>query len=90
MPKIFFHPVGAEDATKRLLSIRQGSRSLAQDTVAFSSLPAEACWDEDVPQALFASNIRESVKDDLGCHPEHSDVDRCGVLMQCVVTLTKH
>ena len=46
MRKVFDHPVRGKEAGKRLLSLRQGSGSVANCAIDFRILAAESGWDD--------------------------------------------
>uniref|UniRef100_A0AAQ4RRK4 Retrotransposon gag domain-containing protein n=1 Tax=Gasterosteus aculeatus aculeatus TaxID=481459 RepID=A0AAQ4RRK4_GASAC len=70
MRKIFDHPVRGKDASKRLLSLRQGTRSVADYSIEFRILAAESGWDEEALQGVFYNGLNEGVKDSLLSYPE--------------------
>lgn len=66
---VFDHPSHSGDASKRLLSLRQGSRSVANYSVDFWT-PADAKWDDTALQAVFTEGLNEQLKDLLAMHDE--------------------
>ena len=48
-----FHPVRGKEASSRLLSLRQGSDSVAQFALSFRIPAAESGWDETASQSVF-------------------------------------
>ena len=64
MKKVFHHPVSGRDATKRLLSLRQGSRSVAEYSVEFRTLAAEAEWNDTALQGVFQMRNELAVRDE--------------------------
>ena len=46
MRKVFDHPVTGGDAAKRLMSLRQGSRSVAEFSVEFRTLAVNSGWND--------------------------------------------
>lgn len=75
MKKVFHHPVSGRDATKRLLSLRQGSRSVAEYSVEFRTLAAEAGWNDTALQGVFQTGLTDSVKDELAVRDESANLD---------------
>ena len=53
MRRVFDHPVRGKEASSRLLSLRQGSDSVAQFALNFRILAAESGWDETALQSVF-------------------------------------
>ena len=75
MSKVFDHPVQGQDAARRLLSLRQGSRSVAEYSIEFRTLVAESGWNEAASQAVFVQGLTEQLKDELVSHPEPGTLD---------------
>lgn len=63
MRRVFDHPVYGQDASKRLLSLRQGMRSVAD------------YWHNESLQAVFSQGLNETIKDELVSHPEPFDFE---------------
>lgn len=59
MRKVFDHPVQGRDAAKRLLSLRQGSRSVAEYSVEFRTVAAESGWNQEALQGVFLGGLSE-------------------------------
>lgn len=76
MRELFEHPVRGKDASKRLCSLRQGSRSVAEYVIDFRTLAVEAGWNEESLQAVFHQGLSEQIKDELISYPEPSDLDK--------------
>ena len=53
MRRVFDHPVRGKEASSRLLSLQQGSDSVAQFALSFRILAAESGWDETALQSVF-------------------------------------
>lgn len=73
--KVFAHPNVEADAAKRLLSLRQGQRSVADYSIEFRILGTEANWDEQALRGVFVHGLSESMKDELTFHNEPSTLD---------------
>ncbi|KAK2880214.1 hypothetical protein Q8A73_022912 [Channa argus] len=63
--KIFDHPARSKNAADRLLSHRQGVRSVADFSVEFRVLATEAQWDDAALRAVFRHGLSDPVKDEL-------------------------
>ncbi|XP_064875137.1 uncharacterized protein LOC135572058 [Oncorhynchus nerka] len=75
MRKLFDHPVRGKDTAKRLFSLRQGARSVADFVIEFRTLAVESGWNEESLQAVFYHGLSEQLKDELISYPEPSDLD---------------
>lgn len=73
--KVFDHPVKGKDASKRLLTLHQGTRSVAEYSVEFRTLSAEAGWDDAALQTVFLNGLSEQLKDELALKDDSSDLD---------------
>lgn len=73
--KVFYHPVQGKEAAKRLMALRQGSHSVAEYSVDFKTLAAEAGWDESALQSVFTNGHSEQLKDELALRDEFKDLD---------------
>ncbi|KAK7929110.1 hypothetical protein WMY93_005505 [Mugilogobius chulae] len=73
--KVFDHPVQGKEASKRLLSIQQGTRSVAEYSVEFRTLAAEAKWDDVALQSVFVNGLSEQLKDELALKDDSNDLD---------------
>lgn len=75
LKKVFDHPVQGKEASKRLLTIRQGSRSVAEYSVDFRTLAAEAGWDDAALQTVFTNGLNEQLKDELVLRDDADSLD---------------
>lgn len=73
--KVFDHPVKGKEASKRLLSLNQGARSVAEYSVEFRTLAAEAGWDESALQSVFLNGLSEQLKDEMALRDDSDDLD---------------
>ena len=76
MRKVFDHPVRGKDAAKRLLSLRQGSRSVATLAIEFRTLATESGWNDEALQGAFQNALCESIKDELALRDEPESLDQ--------------
>ena len=65
MRKVFDHPVRGKEASKRLLQLRQGSRSVASFAVEFRTLADESGWKYEALQGVFQNALSTKLKDRL-------------------------
>lgn len=65
MKRAFDHPLRGKDASKRLLSLHQGMRSVAEYSVEFRTLATEHGWNSEDLQAAFCNGLNETLKDEL-------------------------
>ena len=63
--RTFASSMGEEEAAKKLWSLKQGSRSVADFTVDFRTLAAQAGWDYRALKAVFLNALSEKLKDEL-------------------------
>lgn len=73
--KVFDHPVKGKEASKRLLNLSQGPRSVAEYSVEFRTLAAEAGWDDTALQSVFTNGLSEQLKDELALKDDSHDLD---------------
>lgn len=73
--KVFAHPNVAADAAKRLLSLRQGQRSVADYSIEFRILGTESKWDDHALRGVFVHGLSETMKDELTFHDEPKTLD---------------
>ena len=75
MKKVFDHPVSGREAGKRLVTIRQGRRSVAEFAVDFRTLAGEVAWADAPLITLFEEGLNADVRDDLATReiPERLD-----------------
>ena len=60
---VFDHPLDGADSASKLLTITQGSRSVADYAVEFRILAAESRWDDAALMCAFRRGLNDSVKD---------------------------
>lgn len=75
MRKVFDHPVRGKEAAKSLMSLRQGTRSVADYSVEFRTLAAESRFNEEALQEVFVDGLSESLKDVLASRDEPNSLD---------------
>lgn len=73
--RVFDHPVQGREAEKRLLSLHQGSSSVASYSIDFRILAAECGWDTRALQAVFVKGLSDDVKDELATRDEPNSLD---------------
>ncbi len=73
--KVFDHPVQGQEASKRLLSLRQGSSSVATYSVDFRILSAESGWEEVALRGVFVQGLSEELKDELATRDEPDSLE---------------
>uniref|UniRef100_A0AAQ5ZXR0 CCHC-type domain-containing protein n=1 Tax=Amphiprion ocellaris TaxID=80972 RepID=A0AAQ5ZXR0_AMPOC len=77
MRKIFDHPVRGRDAADRLLSISQGSRSVADYAVDFRTLASETDWNDGALRGVFYKGLQDTLKDELALREELATLEQC-------------
>ena len=75
MKRVFDHPVTGREASRRLITIRQGKRSVAEFAVDFRTLAGEVAWPDAPLITLFDDGLNSDVKDDMSTRdlPERLD-----------------
>lgn len=69
---VFDHPNHRSNASSPLLSLRQGSRSVADYSVDFWTLVMDAGWNDAALQEVFVKGLNEQLKDELAAQDEPS------------------
>ena len=72
MKKVFDHPVRGREAANRLISLRQGTRSVADYAVEFRILAADSSWDPLALQSTFSHGLGDNIKE----YPAPSSISR--------------
>lgn len=75
LKKVFDHPVQGKEAAKRMLTLHQGTKSVAEFSVDFRILAAEAGWDENALMTVFINGLSEQMKDELAVKDDFKDLD---------------
>lgn len=75
MKNVFDHPDHCGTAAKRLLNLHQGPRSVADFSVEFRTLAADAKWNDEALRGVFVKGLNENLKDELASHDEPSDLN---------------
>lgn len=63
--KVFDGPVRGREAAKRLMSLRQGNRSVAELSVEFRTLAADSGWNPAALMDHFLQCLTDTMKDEL-------------------------
>lgn len=74
MKECFDHPDHGGNAVKRLLNLRQGSRSVA-DFVEFRTLAADSKWNDEDLKGAFLNGLSEQLTDELASRDEPTNFD---------------
>uniref|UniRef100_A0A3B5QH33 CCHC-type domain-containing protein n=1 Tax=Xiphophorus maculatus TaxID=8083 RepID=A0A3B5QH33_XIPMA len=72
---VFDHPDHVGDASKRLLKLRQGSRSAAEFSVEFRTLAADTKWNDEALKGVYYQALTEALKDGLSVSDEAKDLN---------------
>jgi len=75
MRNIFDHPVRGRDAAKRLQTLRQGSRSVAEMAIDFRTLAIQSGWNDKALQGCFQQFLCDTIKDELVSRDEPADLE---------------
>lgn len=71
---VFDHTDYSGSADNRLLRIQQGNRTVADYSIEFRTLAAEARWDEAALRAVFVKGLKEQLKDELAARDVPADL----------------
>lgn len=75
LKKVFDHPVQGKEAARRMLALKQSSKSVAEYSIEFRILAAEAGWNDEALMSVFANGLNDQLKDELAIKDEYSDLD---------------
>uniref|UniRef100_A0A3B3HXA3 CCHC-type domain-containing protein n=1 Tax=Oryzias latipes TaxID=8090 RepID=A0A3B3HXA3_ORYLA len=67
---VFDQPRKQEEATRRLLNLKQGNRSVSEHLIDFRILAVEAGWPDPALKGIFYQSLSERIKDHLCSQPE--------------------
>uniref|UniRef100_A0A3B3HT73 CCHC-type domain-containing protein n=1 Tax=Oryzias latipes TaxID=8090 RepID=A0A3B3HT73_ORYLA len=67
---VFDQPRKQEEATRRLLSLKQGNRPVSEHLIDFRILAVEAGWPDPALKGIFYQSLSERIKDHLCTQPE--------------------
>uniref|UniRef100_A0A3B3CRR4 Gypsy retrotransposon integrase-like protein 1 n=1 Tax=Oryzias melastigma TaxID=30732 RepID=A0A3B3CRR4_ORYME len=67
---IFDHPRKQEEATRRLLALKQRNRPVSDHVIDFRILAVEAGWPDLALKGIFYQSLNEQIKDHLCSQPE--------------------
>ena len=73
--KVFDHPLRSKEASSRLLSLRQGEKSVADHSIDFRILAIDSGWDERALQGVFLRGLRDELRDELAARDETTSLD---------------
>ena len=76
--------VCGKDAAKQLLSLCQGSQSVAEITCEFRTLAAESGWNDEALQGAFRNELTETLKDELVSREEPDGLDELISFTICI------
>ena len=68
--RIFDFPVEGPECTKRLFSLTQSSRSVAEYSIEFRTVAAESGWGDLELKGIFTRGLSEQLKDELATRDE--------------------
>uniref|UniRef100_A0A667YAA5 CCHC-type domain-containing protein n=1 Tax=Myripristis murdjan TaxID=586833 RepID=A0A667YAA5_9TELE len=73
--KVFEHSVQSQEAASKLLSLRQGSRSVAEYSIEFRILAAGSGFNDSALRGIFIKGLGEQLKDELAVRDETATID---------------
>lgn len=82
--RIFDHPRQGQEAAKRLLSLVQGSRSVADFSIDFRIAASESGWGELELKGVFLRGLSSELKDELASRDEPDSLESLISLAICI------
>lgn len=73
--KIFDQPVQGKEVSRRLLTLKQGSSSVAEFAIKFKILAAETGWGEAALHRVFAQGLAENIQDEIAARDDTSSLE---------------
>lgn len=73
--KVFNHPVSGQEASKRLLTLRQGPRSAADFAIEFRTIAAGSGWNDEALRVCFLGGLAESIQDEMATREPAKDLE---------------
>jgi len=71
---VFDHPNYSGSAANQLLSLQQGNRTLAEYSIEFHTLAAEARWGEAALRTVFMRGLKDQLRDELAARDVPADL----------------
>ncbi|RXN13472.1 Pol poly [Labeo rohita] len=73
--RVFDHPVSGREASKRLLTLNQGSRSTADFAIEFRTIAAGSGWNDEALMVCFQGGLSEPLQDELAPREPATDLE---------------
>uniref|UniRef100_A0A4W5LKJ1 Retrotransposon gag domain-containing protein n=1 Tax=Hucho hucho TaxID=62062 RepID=A0A4W5LKJ1_9TELE len=73
--RVFDHPVSGREASKRLLSLRQGPQSTADFAIEFRTIAARSGWNDEALRVCFQGGLSEPLQDELATREPAGDLE---------------
>lgn len=73
--RVFDHPFSGRQASKRLLTLRQGNGSAAEYAIQFRTVAAGSGWNNEALMVCFLNGLSEAIKDDLATREPAVDLE---------------
>lgn len=73
--RVFDHPVSGRESSKRLLTLRQGSRSTADFAIEFRTIAAKSGWNDEALRVCFQGGLSEPLQDELATREPAEDLE---------------
>lgn len=75
MRRVFDHPVRGKDVASRLLSLRQGSRSVAEFAIDFRTIAQGSGWSDASLQGVFLRGLNNPVREELALRDDSESLE---------------
>lgn len=73
--RVFDHPISGREASKRLLSLQQGSRSAAENAIHFRTIAAGSSWNNESLMVCFQNGLSEALQGELATREPTHDLE---------------
>ncbi len=82
--RVFDHPVSGREASKRLLTLNQGSRSAADFAIEFRTIAAGSRWNNEALMVCFQGGLSEPLQDELVTREPAADLESLVAMAICL------
>lgn len=73
--QVFDHPLSDRQASKKLLTLRQGTGSVAEYAIQFRTVAAGSGWNDEALMVCFQNGLSEIIQDDLATREPALDLE---------------
>lgn len=73
--RVFDHPISGRQASKRLLTLRQDTGSVAEYAIKFRTMAAGSGWNNEALMVCFQNGLSETIQDELATREPSLDLE---------------